>query len=256
MVLASQTPRSGLRAIRWTHPPKRRYPLPTETAIARIAAATAAPHCAQYKALWQEAPVRGKEKRTRAKRSDGATNCGTLLQTMIAAADVASGYVAKPIGEGHWERKSLYDLDTLAFGDQVPDERSFKRTERSHLELVAMGLVRSVPWRVDTPKGIRSIAGAKFITDKCWKVLGVLHLVKDERRRRDQARGEAKAAEVQRLIRREVDRAGKVTGGKKQAMPADVAAIAQAHPPPDRGKGGPISAFAASVEALKAHFKE
>lgn len=262
MQLAADRPRSELRAIRWTHPPKRRYPLATETAIARIEDATAAPHCARYRELFRDAPVPGKE-RERAKRSDGATNCGTLLQTMIAAADVASGYVATPIGERQWERKTYYDLDGLAYGPQVQDERSFRRTERAAAQLVALGLVRSVPWRVHTTAGVRSVAGAKFITDKCWKTLGVLHIVRAERRRRERERGEAKAAEVRQLIansngqRSAAKPAPLVPVAKpKPPMPAEIAAVAQAQPPPDRGKGEPVTAATAAIAAIRALFDE
>lgn len=260
MALARKPP-SPLRAIRWKHPAKVRYPLATETAIARLTDASENPHGERYSALFAEAPVPGKE-RERAKRCDGATNVMTLLQTMIAAADIASGYVATPIGERRWERKTYYDIDGLAYGPQVKDERSFRRTERAAAQLVGLRLVRSVPWRVTTKEGIRSIPGAKFITDRCWQMLGVMHLVKAERMRRDRLKGEAKAAEIVQLAKASERRRSTQPRRIEPAMPpapspaatAAAAALqeAQANKPPDRGKEGPRTAADLAIAAIEA----
>lgn len=259
----SRKPPSPLRAIRWKHPARVRYPLVTETAIARLTDASANPHGERYSALFAEAPVPGKD-RERAKRCDGATNVMTLLQTMIAAADIASGYVATPIGERRWERKTYYDLDGLAYGPQVPDERSFRRTERAAAQLVSLRLVRSVPWRVMTRDGaIRSIPGAKFITDRCWQMLGVMHLVKAERMRRDRLKGEAKAAELAENLkaadrRRETQRRREAQQRRQKAPgPGEAAAAAALHDalaakPPDRGKDGPSTAADLAIAAIEA----
>ncbi len=259
MALARKPP-SPLRAIRWKHPARVRYPLATETAIARLTDASENPHGERYSALFAEAPVPGKE-RERAKRCDGATNVMTLLQTMIAAADIASGYVATPIGERRWERKTYYDLDGLAYGPQVQDERSFRRTERAAAQLVGLRLVRSVPWRVVTKEGVRSIPGAKFITDRCWQMLGVMHLVKAERMRRDRLKGEAKAAELAQTLkdvdrRRDMQRRREAQRRRRQG-PAEAAAAAAlqeslAAKPPDRGKDEPRTAADLAIAAIEA----
>ncbi|MFM2287712.1 MAG: hypothetical protein RL684_855 [Pseudomonadota bacterium] len=252
MPIASDRPRSELRSIRWKHPPSRRYPLAIETAIARIGDATAAPHCARYRELFADAPVPGKV-RERAKRSDGATNVGSLLQAMIAAADIGRGLVATPVGD-RWERKTYYDLDGLAYGPQVADERSFRRTERAAAQLVALGLVQSVPWRVHTAAGVRSTPGLKFITEKCWRLLGVLGMVRAERRRRERERGEQKAAEIVRLVggggRR--PRAGNVpvAAAASSQLKHVVAGLPQA--PPRPRAAGPTPAAEAAIASLRA----
>lgn len=248
--------RTSLRSLAWKHPPKRRYPLAIETAVARVSAATSAPHSARYLELFGDAPVPGKE-RERAKRSDGAMNVGTLLQTMIASADIPSGYVATPIGDRRWKRKTYYDLDGLAFGEQVPDERSFRRTERAAAQLVAMKLIRSVPWRVHTAAGIRSTAGAKFITDKCWRMLGVLHLVREERRRRERQKGQERVAQlIGQNSNRNRGKLGAVFTGAPVANSGFVdepIPFGSEERPPDRGKASEETSVAdEQIEAIRA----
>lgn len=234
---------STLRSIRWSHP-RRSYPAPIELALSRALGALEKPRGEQWRALFQGAPVPGKD-RERRKRRDGAVNVISVLCTMLAAGDLVRGLVATPAGD-RWERKSWTDIDALAFGPRVPGARSLRRTERAAAELEAQGFIRSVPWRVVTSDGIRSIPGLKFITDKAWKVLGVWSAVVSERRRRKQREADARKAQLDEAIGATVKRmpdrrvppepAGKTdatakpppaTAGPKQVGEAAAAALAQ-----------------------------
>lgn len=246
--------KSERRALPWSHPEHIRYPKATEIALSRAAAASATPHCALYRAIFDGAPVPGKE-RERAKRSDGGMNVLTLLQTVIAAADIASGYVATPTGESRWQRKTYYDLDGLAYGPQIPNERSFRRTERAAAQLAALGLVRVVPWRVRTVDGVRSIPAAKFVTEKCWRMLGAWAAVRAERRRRDRAKGEARVIEMQqRIAAMQRPTAASAAAVPPQAPVTPPAASAVG--PPDRGKRGESAAGTAAIATIRALLKD
>lgn len=213
MVLAGQA-RPSLRSIRWKHP-RRNYPIVIEMALAKIAAAPDAPRSAQWLALFSEAPTSRKDAegrpatRERRKRIDGAINVASVLSTLIAASDITRGLVATPAGD-KWERKSWSDIDALAFGPLVVDQRSKRRTERAAAELMAQGFVRSIPWRVVTADGVRAVPGLKFVTDKLWKALGLWSAVQSERRRRSQKAGEAKKTQIVAAI-----------GGAVRPRPAD-----------------------------------
>jgi hypothetical protein len=203
MVLEDQAAPS-LRAIRWKHP-RRNYPTVIEMALAKIAAAPDKPRSAQWLALFGDAPITRKDAdgqavgRRRRKRIDGAINVASVLSTLIAAADIARGLVATPAGD-KWQRKSWSDIDALAFGPLVVDQRSKRRTERAAAELESQGFIRSIPWRVITAEGVRGVPGLKFITDKLWKALGLWGAVQSERRRRKQKEGDAKKAQIEAAI--------------------------------------------------------
>lgn len=252
----------SLRAIPWSHPPRLKWPVAVELALSRIQNAQHTPHSSLYCELFRDAPVPGKD-RERAKRSDGGTNCLSLLAAIVGSADIASGYVAIPIGESGWQRRTYYDLDGLAFGPQVPDERSFRRTERAAAQLTALGLVRCVPWHVrDRDGSIRSIPGAKFVTEKCWKLLGAWAAVRAERRRRTQEKGQAKAAELAKLVAPGARRPSEPAGDEIPWNPEADAARADARsappkppdpsPPAERRRGEPTLASDAAIAAIRA----
>lgn len=253
---ASSDQAHSLRAIPWSHPPRRKWPVATELALSRIQGAQHTPHSSLYREVFHGAPVPGKD-RERAKRSDGGTNCLSLLAAIVGSADIASGYVAIPIGERRWQRKTYYDLDGLAFGPQVPDERSFRRTERAAAQLSALGLVRCVAWHVrDRDGSIRSIPGAKFVTEKCWKLLGAWAAVRAERRRRTQEKGQAKAAELAKLVtpgaRRPSEPAADDIPWSPTAPTTSAAPTKPPDPPPERRRGEPTLASDAAIAAIRA----
>ena len=193
--LAQQTPaqiKRRLRAIHWKHPPKTRWPEAIERAIARIDHAAGNPHGLEYAAIFDAAPVAGRKRRCRRKRSDGGINTCSMLSAAIGNADLGNGLVALPVG-GKWDRQTWQDLGRKAFGKTVEGAVSKRRFERCARELVALGFITIQQWRVRREDGgIRSEAGVKHITDKCWKALGVYGLVKRERMKRDRARKEEK----------------------------------------------------------------
>lgn len=233
-----------LRAIRWSHP-RIAYPRVIELGLARISAALDAPGSVQWAALFGAAPVPGKE-RERRKRCDGAVNVATVLSTLIAAADLMRGLVATPAGEG-WQRKTWSDVDVLGFGSPVPGRRSLRRTERAAAELEAQGFIRSSPWRVMTPAGIRGTPGLKFVTDKLWKILGLWSTVQTERRRRKQRSADEKKRALEASIGATIHR----LDGRPGAAPAPPAAAPKPHAtsPPAQAGPKPVSEVAAAALA-------
>lgn len=236
---------STLRSIRWNHP-RVAYPAPIELALSRALGALDKPRGEQWRALFVGAPVPGKV-RERRKRRDGAVNVVSVLCTMIAAGDLVRGLVATPAGD-RWERKSWTDIDALAFGPLVPGERSLRRTERAAAELEAQGFVRSVPWRVVTSDGVRSIPGLKFVTDKAWKALGVWSAVVSERRRRKQREADARKAQLDEAIGGSVKRMperGRTSGAGSGAATSRSSST----PPP--ATAGPVEAGEAAAAAMQ-----
>jgi|GEM_PF-4617486 len=250
MAIANLSPSLSLRALRWKHPSQVRYPNVIELGLSRAVAALDKPQGPQFRAIFGEAPVPGKD-RERRKRIDGATNVVTLICTLIASADISRGLVATPAGD-HWKRKTWSDVDTLGFGAPVPGERSIKRTERAAAELEAQGFIRTDPWKVPTEQGFRSLPGLKFVTDKLWKALGLLDAVRSERRRRSQRKGE------ERLKALGVDVGKTRPPAEKKippALPVDRPSVPLPSPPATRA--GPTTASdaaAAAFAALKKHF--
>ncbi len=204
---------SSLHTIRWTRRADVRWPYAIELALSACQDAMDAPAGALYNGLFAGAPLADAEQaRQRRKRSDGGINALSLLSAMIASADLTTGYVARPAGSG-WERKTYYELDGLAYGEQVPGARSFRRTERAAQQLVALGLIRSVRLKAKTPAGVIDVPGAKWVTERAWRLLGAWSAVRRERRRRKAAEAEARAAQLLTSI-------GAGQAGPKTSMPA------------------------------------
>ena len=239
---APETPaetRRRLRSIRWVHP-KHRWIKATEKAAAWVLRAIDKPHSPEYAALFGAAPLTTGGVRRRRKRSDGAINSGSLLCAAIGAADVASGLVAKPVDKD-WIRYSWNGLGKFAFGTAgekgpylVDEALSKRRIERCAAELVKMGLIRSVQWREkDSDGNYRSKASVKFITDKCWKLLGVFNLVLKERRKRDQAKNEKNRANLVHLVTKHNDGRRRNSGrpAPAPARPTPMHIVATEKPP-------------------------
>lgn len=176
--------------------------------------------------------------------TDGAENLITFLQSMVLYTDVATGYVAKPVGHAPriWQRKSLEDLDMLAFGAPIADLRSFRRSERAARELVEMGYMDRQEWKKLTHDGWRSKPGLKWLTDKLWRVLGILDAVTKERKKRKHAAEAERAAALQAALSgtnshamkpRKGDMASTSSAAAASTSLSDLAARAELARPPD-----------------------
>lgn len=190
-------------AISWTRPIGFRMVPVINRAIDRLSVIEHSPGSAVYNNFFAEAPVFRPDKapRRRRKRSDGATNLITQTKTLVFYTDIVSNFVAKPIIDEHggrtWERKTLAELNVLAFGVPIQDEVSLRRTERAVRDLCEMGYMNAAEWRKLTANGYRSEPGLKWLTDKFWRSLGLEKAVKDERGRRKDAK---QAEQAMRLI--------------------------------------------------------
>ncbi len=187
-----------LHTITWQRRADVRWGAIVECAIHRLSEAAANPHGQRYAELLYGTRVGGRhgKDRTREKRSDGGINAITMMTVCVASCDLMTGFVARPVG-GQWERKTYYELDGLAYGDQVAGARSFRRTLRAAEVLTETGLLRTNRMKYASPAGIRDAPGCKFVTEKLWRILGLWAAIKRERRRR---RAEADKAKIDQLL--------------------------------------------------------
>jgi hypothetical protein len=199
---------SELRALPWARPKHRKYIEPIEAAISRLEAAVHGTG-AMFGALCSDAPIfdrDGPQARSRRMRSDGRRNLVTLAQTLVAAADLATGYLGTPVGESDqrcWDRHAWGRLDHRAFGKQVEFERSFRRTQRHARTLAALGFVSVVEIKVSTGQGTWcSVVAIKRLTEKFYAALGLSGAVKRARKERDRAKGRALVAHLGNVPRR------------------------------------------------------
>lgn len=195
---------SPLRALRWKRPKLpngRAYPAVLEQGLERLQAQFEKRGGALFDAaarspVWTgelrdtgHRKIRTEAKRRRRLRSDGATNFCAFLQALVAAADVSGGYLGRP-GEQGWDRHTFERIDHYAFGEQVPCERSLRRTERMARLAKSLGLLEVRELKVLQQDGEwRSVPAIKFVTDKLWDMLGLTGLLRAERSRRKREKG-------------------------------------------------------------------
>jgi len=229
------------RAIAWRRPRGVSFPRLIELAISRLQQAASQPHSALARALASAVPVHradGQARRRRLRR-DGAANLVTLLSAMLANADLQRGLVAAPVADGgRWERRTWADLDWRAYGPEVPDERSTRRTERHARTAIEAGWIQVVQWRKRNQEGEwRSMPGLKLVSDKLWRLLGLYEQLKTSRKQRDRQRGQDRV----RQFTGQVAPAGQArTSARSRPVPAVPApARTQPRPPPDGGPRAP-----------------
>lgn len=264
---ATRTQAQELHALTWERRADVVWPPIIERAIRRVLDAAAKPHCPLYSALLYGTSVGGKKERVREKRSDGGQNALALLCALIAGCDLMSGLVATPVGT-LWRRKSYYDLDGLAYGEQVPGARSFKRTKRNALVLTERGLIKTNRWKRKAGGTIKDEPGHKFVTEQCWKILGLWAAVKRERRRKRQEAAQQKAAQLMAAITQGSNHRAKLcqnqAAGAEDKTPFglnEVVAVALASSPAtsaNKSQAPPaeITAATATAAACIAHLKD
>ena len=194
-------------AISWTRPKECRMVKLINQAINRLTLIELSPGSTVYKHFFAESPVfkPSKSRRERRKRRDGATNVITQLKAIFWYADVGSNFVAKPVkdvcGRTTYERKTIKDLNVLAYGGPIKNKVSVKRTERATRDLTAMGYLRTAQWRTfSKTDGYKSAPGLKWITDKLWRALGLMKSVMDERGQRKAAKEHEKATRLREAL--------------------------------------------------------
>lgn len=223
---------SALRAVPWARPKAVRYIEPIEAAIARLEAALNACKGPIYEAIVAACPRfrpgTADISRSRRMRSDGARNLITLLQGLVASADLRGGYIASPRGDRQWERHVWGVLDVRAYGPRVERERSIARTERHARELAAMGLVSITEITVGTRAGFRAKAAVKRLSDRLWEILGLMAAVRRARRERDRAAGQARVKQLETIA----PHPSRKDGLKRVVLQAAPSAAAPSPPPP------------------------
>jgi len=191
---------SAYRALAWQRPKGRRFIEPIERAIALVGDALAGTESVIYQALFAASPLfraGGAERRTRKMRSDGEINMAALLQALLASADLCSGMLAAPRGDGPWQKHEWGRLDWRAYGGIVPRERSFRRCQRHARELAALGMIEVHEIHATNARGqVRSEIAFKRVTMKLFELLGLGSAVKRARRERDRKKGEDAATRV------------------------------------------------------------
>lgn len=224
--------KSPYHALDWRHPAGMSFPRVLEQGLARLGTAADMPSGPIYQALAAAAPVyrQDGEGRRRRLRRDGARNLMALLSACLASADLTKGLIATPIvdpatGKRLWGRRTWPDIDGLAYGPLVVDERSGRRTERHARTAVAAGLIRSIPWRTREASGEwSSEPGIKLVTDELWRLLGLLDQVRALRRQRKRQAGQQRMAELAAQVPTSDPRRNRPA--KPPAAPAPVPAAA------------------------------
>jgi hypothetical protein len=231
---------SEFRALPWARPKHRKYIEPIEAAISRLEAAVQGSGV-MFEVLCASAPIfdqDGPQERSRRMRSDGRRNLVSLAQALVAAADLATGYLGSPIGapgQQRWDRHAWGRLDHRAFGKQVECERSFRRTQRHARTLAALGFVSVTEIKVSTGQGTwRSVIAIKRLTERFFAALGLSAAVKRARKERDRAKGIALIAQLSNVPRRKraEERAPAVVSGSVEA-PGTTTPPSSFRPPPD-----------------------
>lgn len=196
---------SSKRALPWARPRGIRYIPPVELGIERLEQAVEHKKGTLYRKLASSPVFRHDDddtERTRRMRSDGLRNLVSLFQTLVAAADMASGFVGSPRGEGSWERHTWGVLDARAYGARVVKERSFRRTQRHARILAALGLVDVAELKIPAGPGKwRSVVAIKRLTAAAYELLGLAGAVARIRRERDRKRGEQRVKELGNVVR-------------------------------------------------------
>ena len=241
---------SPLRALKWKRPARVRFPTLIEQGIARSCADVPNRH-SNLGRLLSGAPVYrpdGAERR-RSLRSEGATNIATLMSAVLANTDIGSGQVLVPRADSRWQRRSWADIDFRAYGEEVPDERSLRRTERHVRELKDLGLIEVCEWRkVGRDGAVRSIVAIKRFTELFWRLLALEKALARERRERDRAR--KKAALSKKLERENADPTD-TRGSVRPTKGAEVVPLPRSGAPPPRTNAPTATGMAALAEMLK-----
>lgn len=251
---------SPLRAVAWHRPAKRRYIEPIERALRRLDTAVE-DRRSPIRDVLETSPLfdgEGEERqrsRTRRMRSDGARNLVSLAQALLASADLATGFLGTPTGQG-WDRHDWGRLDYRAYGDRVELERSYRRTQRHARTLAAMGLVSVAELKIPHGPGQwRSVTAIKRLTAEFYALVGLTAAVAQARRQRDRTKGESRVAVLKRVMGSSSNRrptvqpaaTGRAADGAYR--PFDSAAPPTA-PPPASGEGRPETAETA-IESIR-----
>ncbi len=247
--------KSPYRTLDWRRPSGVSFPRLIEQGLARLKDARERPSSPIAKAMASAVPVfrPDGQARQRRLRSDGVANLVALLCASMATADLKGGLIATPVADGGgWDRKTWAELDFRAFGPEVPDERSLRRTERHARSALAAGWLRIVPWKMVAEDGQwRSLPGLKFVTDKLWRLLGLYDQVKAARRERDRQKGRDRLAQVAGLD------TARAPGRRQHRAPQEAAGATPARAasppgqaPPERQRAAPETA-AEHIERIK-----
>lgn len=195
---------SAKRALAWRRPAGVRWMQAIERALMLLDKAATRGAEALFDGLCNASPLfhagdKASIVRTRRMRSDGARNFLSLVQTLLASADLASGFIGRPVAGG-WQRPSWGLLDTFAYGAVVPGERSFRRTQRWSRSLAAAGLVTISEIKIPRREGVRSIVAIKSLTARFYAVLGLTAAQAQARRERDRRRNEARRSQIEHAV--------------------------------------------------------
>lgn len=188
--------------------------------------------------------------RSRRMRSDGRRNLLSLAEALIASADLATGFLGSPRGDG-WDRHDWGRLDHRAYGPRVDGERSFRRTQRHARTLAALGFVDVRELRVSVGPGQwHSVIAIKRLTDSFYAALGLMSAVKRARRERDRKKGKERTEQLARLPQRERKKPPRETDSDVRPAAAAYQPFPAAAPspkPPDPTPG--VSAVVADAMA-------
>lgn len=206
----------SLRVLAWPRPKGLSLLQPIEYALKRLGEAWSTRAGGLYQELAAQVPLfreGGRAARTRRTRSDGMRNLIAFAQALLASCDLCSGFIGRPAAGG-WDRFAWALMDARAYGPTVPNERSFRRSQRWIRALKSAGLVHVAEIRVPQADGsIRSHVAVKNLTAAFFKLVGLTAAVARARRERDRRRRAAAQVQVAGMIQapQQQERAGKTS---------------------------------------------
>lgn len=189
--------------------------------------------------------------RKRALRREARENLATQLTALIYGMEADSLFVRAPRANGPAERYSWAVYDWRAFGEQVPMERSIKRTYRGSRTLQAAQCFEVRELAEVVNDDYRSLVAHKRITAELIRMLGLLKAWQHLRRERQKERAETQKRRMEQLAGRALTGAAR---GKPPAPAIRAAATTlPARPestagPPPKPDGQSPAAIAARAE--------
>ena len=249
-------PTTSLRALPFRRPDGPARPRPFELAVSRIEEGLRAISASTANALWdvlRASPVYvdGQARdRQRRMRSDGARNLATLISTLVMQSD-PRGFLGS-LGEAGWRRLQVRLFDYRAFGDQVPGERSMRRTERWLRVLAEAGFLETRQITVVRDGEYRSPPAVRHLTEKFWRLIGAWNALRALVRERERTEGKARAERLATIGQRGASKRLTVHSGPGPGpVPSVTPCPSPPAPPPATAPPGAGGGYATAMEALR-----
>lgn len=190
--------------------------------------------------------------RVRAPRRDWLANMASFMTALLYGMEADSLFVRAPRAGGAPERYSWPVYDHRAYGAQVEQERSIKRTFRNSARAQAAGLLEVRELGEVVGNDYRSIVAHKRLTAELVRMLGLMGAWKHLRRERQQERADAQRKRAEQLVRATGSRRRPAAPAPSPARPAAAAPTSAPDRPPKPPPDARSPAAAAALAEIAA----